>query len=285
VAPVYGFLAEVLPMRKPLVLWTVIALAVLAALALLVPGSPAFLTYLIYPEGTSYEGHGTHYWIRALRSPDDEARIKAGHALGAMGPEAGAAVPELARVMLEDSSFGARVEASLALTKMAPATATAVPALARALREAKEPVVRMNAVLALLRLKEEARPAVPALIEALQDEHNRTNVNLFPYTIQEAAAMVLGKAGRGTPEVVPALQKALKNTDSRLMRRAVAQALGDLGPEARPAESQLRALLENERPEVRTAAWVALKQIGAEPADAKPPPEPPAPEGRQPGGR
>src|SRR5438132_12263320 len=105
--------------------WFIAALVALAALALVIPGSPLYLPNVWVGE-LDYDGHSMNYWVKALDSPDDNVRVRAVHGLGALGPEAGAAVPTLARIMLEGSTREERIEAALALSKMAPASRTAV---------------------------------------------------------------------------------------------------------------------------------------------------------------
>lgn len=253
-------------MTKRRTLWLVAALVVLAALAVLIPGSPAHLPTLMGGGyfGQYHDGHSAGYWRDGLKSPDAEARRRAIFALGAIGPDAGEAVPALAVILREDPDAEARQQAALALSKMAPASRAAVPALAEALAD-EEPFVRMNAALALSRLRAEARPAVPALIEALKDEDNRTNVGRFAATIAEAVALALGRASAGSADAVPALTEALAAARTVGMREARARALGEVGAEARPAVPQLQALLQDKNVDVRWAAEDALRKIEGEP--------------------
>jgi hypothetical protein len=243
----------------------VAAVLLLLGLAVLIPGTPAYLPRLL-TAGASYQGHSAGYWTEALDSPDGAARRKAVFALGAIGPDAGEAVPALAAILTDDAERETRSEAALALAKKSPASRPAVPALARALSDS-EPLVRMNAAIALFRLKADARPAVPALIKALQDGANKTNAYAFTFTIREMAARALGRASAGSADGVPALTAALQDADTDELREAAARALGEVGPAARPAVSRLRALLQDNNSEMRRAAAEALKQIGAE-ADA-----------------
>src|SRR2546425_39160 len=78
-------------------------------------------------------------------------------------------------------------------------------------------------------------PAIPALIQALRDHRNRTNAGMFLFTIQEGAAIALGRASDGSGEAVPTLMATLKGTDYLPLRLAVIRALGDIGAAARPA--------------------------------------------------
>jgi HEAT repeat protein len=59
---------------------------------------------------------------------------------------------------------------------------------------------------------------------------------------------------------VPALARALRDPDL-FVRRFAAQALGELGPDARPAVPALKAALNDSRREVQEAALAALGKI------------------------
>lgn len=246
---------------------SLLALAMLAlgGLAVLIPGSPVHFPDLFNPKG-QYQGHSARHWVKALDSPDAEARYRAIFALGAIGADAGEAVPALAAILAEDPDRQARNQAALALSKMAPASRGAVPALAQALAD-KEPLVRLNAALALSRLREDARPAVPALIQALGDQDNRTRLQTFTFTVQEAVALALGRASAGTAAAVPALATALEAAVTEETRVAVVRALGEIGAEARLAVPQLRALLKDKSKRVREATEESLGKI--EPAPAR----------------
>src|SRR2546421_5137422 len=134
-------------MTKRRVLWGLVAVVVLAGTAVMVPASPVYLPKFFSSAG-QYDGHSTHYWIKALDSPDPEVRYQAIFALGAIGDEAGEAVPALSTIMVEDADVEARHQATLALSKMVPASGTAVPELAQALED-RETHVRMSAAIAL----------------------------------------------------------------------------------------------------------------------------------------
>jgi HEAT repeat protein len=239
-------------------------LLLLAACGLFIPGSPAYLPSLFGHYSQFKEGHSLGFWVRALDGSDQALRRRAIFALGAIGPPAAEAAPTLARILTADSDAEARHQAALALGKMAPASAAEAPALASALAEDREPTVRMNAALALFELGSQARPAVPALIAALKSPANRTNVGTFPYTIQDMAALALGRATAGTTDGVPALCEALQSARTTAKRRSIANALGQIGGAARDATPALQSLLEDDSPEVQQAAQDALRQIAGE---------------------
>jgi HEAT repeat protein len=239
-------------------MWLVIDVVVLAGFAVLIPGSPVYLTNL-YSANDRYGGHSRSYWIDALEDPDAHVRDEAAFALGACGAEAGEAVPALAVILLGDSEGKVRIEAALALSKMYPASRAALPALSQALKD-REPGVRMYATMTLFRLRTEARPAVPALIQALGKESSQTRVGTFYFTIREMMALALGRASAGSSEAVPTLRAVLMD-DAMELRRAAVQALGEIGAEARPAAPQLRKMLEEHNMLVREAAAEALRKI------------------------
>ena len=247
-------------MKRRRGLWLLAVPVVLAAVAMLLPGSPVSLLVLTGRDGRFEDGHTLPFWIKALDDPQASIRHRAAHAIGAIGPEAGEAVPALAAMMVEDPSTGARIEASLALTKMAPGSREAIPALAQALAD-KERWVRLNAALALMRLGKEACPAVPALLRAFADKRNETNLGAFHVTIREVVAVVLGRASAGSAAAVPALTAALTADAPRSTRLAVARALGEIGAEARPAVPRLRALLDRDDGEMRRTVEEALQKI------------------------
>ena len=213
------------------------------------------------------DGHFAGYWIGKLNSPDGLVRCQAIRALGAIGPSVHDLVPRLVTILREDPNWGPRGEAALALSKMGAAAEPAIPALTDALNDSS-PMVRMNAALALNSLGERAAPAVPALIQAVQDRRNLTSLPRFHHNIREMAAIALGKAGKGNAEAMEALSAALDEAQTPQARRAMAQALGDLGPVALPAADLIRPLLNGSTPEVRLAAEIALAQIENREQDA-----------------
>ncbi len=241
-----------------------LVLSLLALIGLLIPGSPAYLPTLLVRYSHYQDGHSLGYWVRALNGPDAEVRLRAIHALGAIGSDAGEAVPILARLLTADQDDRIREEAALALGKIAPASEGAASALGRALDKDRVHIVRMNAAIALSRLGPLARPAVPALIRAIQRRINRTTVGSFTYNIQEMAALALGRATAGTPDGVNPLMEALESARTARKRRLVARALAEVGSPAREAVPLLKSLLVDDSPEVREAATEALRRILSE---------------------
>jgi hypothetical protein len=252
-------------MTKRRALWLGAAIVVLAAVALVYPASPVYFPKLVSWKGYQ-DRHYTSHWIDALNDPDVKVRRKAIVNLGMIGADAVDAVPALITILEKDPSRALRHQAAKALSKMAPASRAAVPALGKALTDV-EPFVRMNAVIGLFRMKADARPAIPQLIAALQDESNQTNVDAYTFTIQEMAALALGRASAGEAAEIAALRTALERSRTDSMRMATARALGEVGPAAQSAVPQIRALLKDNNAEVREVAAEALRKIDPKAAE------------------
>ena len=238
-----------------------VVLLVAAAVAMFVPGSPVHLAGFLGEDGRSIDGHSLGHWKGELNNPDKEARQRAIQSIGALGSDAGDAVPDIARLLTDDPDDDIRLCASVALAKMAPHTKAVVPALIAALTD-KLPQVRQNAINALIRLRADARAAVPALIAVMKDPENDTNAQVFLHTIQEGAASALGYVSEGTADAVPALTDVLKGESSDHMKAAAARSLGLIGPAAKEAVPTLYETLKHKDRHVREEATITLRALG-----------------------
>jgi HEAT repeat protein len=99
-----------------------------------------------------------------------------------------------------------------------------------------------------------AQPAADTLVETLEDEHD---------TVRFAAAEALWKTDRHHPRVPPALVGCLRSS-RRSVRIAVIRLLDKMNEAALPALPLLKRLLENDRPQVRSAARKAIQKISAD---------------------
>jgi HEAT repeat protein len=194
--------------------------------------------------------------IKTLKDKNEDARWDAARALGQMGPDARAVVPNLVKA-LRDRAYGVRSEAAWALGQIGDKTA--VPALIDALRcppQPREPLMgfdwRHSAAEALGKIGDDA--ATPALSEALKDEVRE---------VRDAAIEALEKIGTRGKDSVPPLIEALKSTQP-LARLDAAEALGDIGVDAKSGVPALIKALEDEHNGVRWAAAIALGEIGSE---------------------
>ncbi len=181
--------------------------------------------------------------VKALRTEDESARIRAAAALGEMGQLAREAVPALSQALREGIG-----EAAVALGRIGPEAAAGVPALIEALGD---PHRARLAIRALGSIGPAAKDAVPALAERL--EHKDKQVVIRAHA---ALARITGDYDTH----VPFLAEALKSED-RDSRAYAAQALSELGPPGRSAQAALQEATGDEHPAVREWAWLALATI------------------------
>ncbi len=198
--------------------------------------------------------------IAALKDKDNDWKVRsyAAEALGAIGPDAKAAVPALIAA-LNDDQWRVQPYATEALGKIG---AAAVLGLIAALKD-KDPHVRSNAADALGAIGPDAKAVVPGLIAALKDND---------WKVRWYAAKILGAIGPGAKAAGPGLIAALKDNDWKV-RSAAAEALGAIGPDAKAAVPGLIAALKDNDRKVRSSAAEALKKIRAaqtQPATTKP---------------
>jgi HEAT repeat protein len=263
-------------MTRRHVLWAVIVLTMGAAAALLLPASPYYFPMLLAAR-PQYQGQPLSHWLGRLEEGASDDRQQAIYAVGVIGMPAEAAVPVLARIMVEDGEPRLRNEAAFALSKMAPACKAAVPELARALRD-DVPLVRMNAARALYCLGSDGQSAAPALLECLNDPENQTNLDVFTFTVQHQIALALGRVSAGTTEAVPALREALQAADTDHLRLTMIRALGEVGRPAQPAADEVRRFADARDPDLRFTVAEALARIeGTRPQAPAPRPAPKAP--------
>jgi HEAT repeat protein len=282
-------------MKNWWLLVAVVVVLILGGVAAMIPATAEFFSDLIIPKN-QYDGHSKRYWTGALKDSDPEVRHHAMIALGAMGADAGDVAPQLAQIMVDDADTVAREKAAQALSKMYPATQAVVSQLGQALGDTNL-AVRLHAAMALAQLGAEARPVIPQLLKALEDKENRTNLDAFPFTIQEEAAVALGRA-RAT-EAIPILMGLLQKIDddpsikiethntgratakgkvnnaestNTVIRDKMvfAKALGDMGPDAKPAVPLLQRMLKKDQvSDFKQSAEEALRRIEGTASEAK----------------
>jgi HEAT repeat protein len=211
----------------------------------------------------------------------------AASAFGSIGPPARQAAPSLVRNLADTNSF-ARLDCVRALGRIQAEPRLAVPALMKTLND-PHPGVRQLATEALGQFGADARPAVPALIEiydrnTAESSHAVTALGLIgPAAKPAVPTLVRGLAntepdsefrlqciwalGRihaepelAVPALMDSLGETLSDTDVRV-RLFSTTALGQYGPDARPAVPLLTNLLQDPNPNVRLEATNALKLI------------------------
>ena len=159
--------------------------------------------------------------VRLLQGDSDsKVRTEAAHALGKIGERAGAASRALANIV-DDPACGdiLRGEAAWALARVGPLAPGTVTALSAAARD-RSGYVGVRAAEALWKASGEASPAALALAARLEDPE-----------VRNAAAQALNRIGPGAKGAVRALLIATKSTD-RLFRESVVMALRRIDPGA-----------------------------------------------------
>ena len=155
-------------------------------------------------------------------------------AIGAIGPKADAALPELI-LALDDRDEEIRTAAAEALGAVGsgPRERAAILPLFEALKD-DDRIVREQAAKALSQIGARTEEAIPGLIEAMK----KTAVPPLLVSLEDEdpvvrqhAATALGKIGASTDRVVPALIRAMKDPD-RLVRLGAVRALESVGPAA-----------------------------------------------------
>lgn len=246
-------------MKKRKKLWIALFALVALAAALVVPGSP--LNVVDSWNDGRHGGRSTKAWVRDLTHADAGSRLAAIEAVGKIGPDAGEAVPELARILANDPDSNARVQASFAMSKLGPASRGAVAELAAALKD-DETLVRFNAARTLHRLGTEARPALPAMLAALKDDTNHTDGRTYLLTVHQFLLRAVGPVGAGLPDAVPVLVEHLAPTQPSAARTSAVASLRDIGEPARSAAPALRLMLADPDAEIRLLAEETLIFLG-----------------------
>lgn len=212
-------------------------------------------------------------WLDILRTDQNEKRrLVSLVALEIIGPGFKGVLPGLGTALKEDADERVRSRAAQLLGQMAAKAkdaklelADTVTALTEALKEDKSNRVREAAAASLGRMGADARGAVPVLAAALTDKHVDTRT---------AAAESLGHLGTDAHDAVPPLLEVLKDKQAdRFTRVQAAFALGQIGPEDAGATVPVLAgaLADAATPlEVRKAAADALGQLKKDAKEAAP---------------
>ena len=196
--------------------------------------------------------------VKLLKHKDASLRQMVVRILGVIGPDAAAAVPDLAAA-LKDPEPHVAYFAAEALGKIGPGAKSAATALAAALEDRRNHPTQPGEMAAktLQSLGPLAAPVVPSLIKLL--EHDDLQVRL-------RTGDVLAAIGPPAKEAIPALRKALKHESAAVRWRATT-ALGRIGPAAKVAVGDLLAAMEDENWYVRGTAALASARTG--PADKR----------------
>jgi HEAT repeat protein len=115
--------------------------------------------------------------------------------------------------------------------------------------------VRFNAADILRGLGADAEPAIPALVAGFRDPDEQVRTQCVFALVDIGYAIKERAAG-----AVEALAQALRDQSAEI-RSLAAEALGAIGPAARPAKAQLLKARKDRNAEVRESVEKALKSI------------------------
>jgi HEAT repeat protein len=213
--------------------------------------------------------------IPLLKKPD--VAPQALDALGSLGESGAAAVPAI-QALLKDKDKDVKMSVCTALGRIGAPAAPAVPALTDLLAD-KDKDLRNRAIMSLGGIGPKAAPAVGKLIALLNDKDSLRSVLSALGQIGPDAAPAVPKlmemlkgdsrspamsalGGIKAAEALPAMIEAL---DDREMRYSAIQALGRMGPAAKPALEKLKSMGS---PEYQRMVDHAVAQIeGREPVE------------------
>jgi len=174
--------------------------------------------------------------------------------LGEQGAAAKPAVEALIK-LLDDKNPAVQHEVPMALGKIGPDAKAAVPALAKALQE-REGTVCYGIVFALGRIGRDAKEAAPALMKTLESKDESLSM-LSAWALAQMHPLNDKLAAK----VVAVLVRALAEPSPKF-RHGAAEALKQLGPQAKAAIPALKKALKDEDLSVREMSAQALKAIG-----------------------
>jgi HEAT repeat protein len=219
--------------------------------------------------------------VASLKSEDAFQRLIAAKSAGEFGPEAAPTVPGLIEILdlpnAELAMYGVR-----SLGRIGPAAKEAAPALRKTLQSDAFSSFRLEVAEALWRVS--ADPAAPAALKQLLDqkvhtgtahllwkmEHCQEAINALRSHLasdapvkQLPALEVLITIGPAAKETLPDLLPLLKSDDETLRFRA-AECVGRFGKDGRSAEKELRALLDDAEPVVKSSAALSVWQVGGD---------------------
>jgi HEAT repeat protein len=198
----------------------------------------------------------------ALKDSHEGTRYAAAEALRRLGKDAAGALDKLQEVLLDAKvERGTRVQCALAIGRIgAPDALPALPALQTVLTDAKAPASLRKAVTeALGVLGKDAAVAAGALGDILTSPASDVS-------LRRAAATALDSIGAEGHAALPALLKAIKDTD-QFVRSQALHTLGqygkELGEQQKSVVTAILSAMDDSVLEVRLAAIEALGALGA----------------------
>ncbi len=193
--------------------------------------------------------------VKQLRSSDTFERRKAAAALGELGSQAQAAIPELCHVLSKEKDIFVRRAAARSLGQIASDPQRTLAALSKSLKDENREVAEAAAEA----MTKFGPDAVSYLTQGLKDRDQ---------LVQKLCVVSLGKLGSAAkPSVQPLIklfqeQPTMRRRDQETLRGVIVETLGKIGPGAKDALPIIEASLENNRDrEYRRVAEMAIRRI------------------------
>jgi len=219
--------------------------------------------------------------VRGLKESDTEGLKRGIHRIGRVGPDAQAAAPALVHLLKHKDGF-VRVHAALALARIQASPPEAVKTVVDGLKST-DPGLRSFAAAVLAEMGPQAADALATLAESLNDRDGYVRLHaaevLIRYDRWSYQALdtllaglqdkdenlrwlaTLAELAPESQETVDALLKATRDPVLKVKVGAV-YALGEIGPFAKSASAELRALADSTtNQELQSATLYALQQI------------------------
>jgi HEAT repeat protein len=248
--------------------------------------SPAKLTEL---KPTASDKRSLAQLLDALKDPKVATRVEATEAIGQLGKAAYTATPALSKALADDKDPFVRRAAAVALGEIGPQAKAAVPNLLAALDSHYENVgglVGSESAVALNRIDPDGKVLLPLLLPLLKDINIETRSKAATQLeiigpaakgaasllievitkdkeggVRYLAARALSSIGLDAKQAVPVFILALKDSH-KFVRLTAARALGDFGPAAKEAVPALKAATKDADDEVKQSAMESLQMIG-----------------------
>jgi len=185
--------------------------------------------------------------IATVDSEDVELSRRSIRALGKLGPAASPAVASLTK-QLDSDSIQIRAYAAYALGEIGETNPEMIAKLIELVGH-ERPIVRRTVLKALLKLDVDPEVSLPIFVRMLE--------NSDPSTVMT----VLHQLADMGPQSIPRLKRALEHDRAAYWATLVA---AEMGSDAAPLVPELTKALDNKDPQTRMHALIALGEIGPE---------------------
>jgi HEAT repeat protein len=186
---------------------------------------------------------------KRLADADTTVRAEAANDLGSLGAKAAGASPDLTKLLGDAPEV--RTAAAAALLRIEPDHASALDTLAQGLAS-DDVETRRHAARSIGKAGTAAAPLVVKLAALLGDRD---------LVVRRAALQAIATLGATAESAVEPVARLLENPETML---GAAEALGRIGPAARPAMKDLASLLKAAAAATRWAGVRAMVQIGGD---------------------